>query len=42
MDTNRSLRDENRKLKDQIAILLGDKRRNPVNDMSLTKDPRSA
>jgi hypothetical protein len=42
LDTNRDLRDDNQKLRNQLAVLLGEKRRGPVSDMSPTQTPRSA
>ena len=42
LDANRDLRDDNAKLRHQLAVLLGEKRRGPVSDMSSTQPPRSA
>jgi hypothetical protein len=42
LDTNQDLRNDNQKLRHQLAVLLGEKRRGPVSDMSPTQTPRSA
>ena len=41
LDSNRDLRDQNQKLRQQIAVLLGEKRRASVSDMSPKQPPRS-